>query len=303
MGSTQGELDRVCASYATTEAVTNDLALASRKPVDTESAEWFAKLVRTIEGEVVPRLMLALRTSGTVVSKPAADGSGPAVEVGEFVRFLLISDVAEIRLYVEALRARGHTLSRLCTDVFTPAARHLGQLWEDDACDFTQVTVALCRLQQVVHQVSWSLPGSAGALRSSSRILLTVTEKDSHTFGLVVVAEFFRRAGWDVIEDYGGPARQMSARVRDEWFDIIGLSVSTDRRVPAAVTLVRDLRRASRNPRVAVMLGGPLFLRQPQLADEIGADAVAADGNSAVALACGLLARMAATDSSGAAMS
>jgi methanogenic corrinoid protein MtbC1 len=296
-------LDRVCASFAATRVDSNGLALAERKPVDTESAEWFAKLVRTIEGEVVPRLMLALRTNDTAVAKPATDSSGPAVEVGEFVRFLLISDVAEIRLYVEALRARGHALSRLCTDVFTPAARRLGEMWEEDACDFTQVTVALCRLQQVVHQVSWSLPGSAGALRSSSRVLLTVTEKDPHTFGLVVVAEFFRRAGWDVIEDYGGSARQTAGRVREEWFDIVGLSVSTDRRVAAAKTLVRDLRRVSRNPRVAVILGGPLFLRQPRLADDIGAEAVASDGNSAVALACRLLARMAAAESKGAPVS
>jgi methanogenic corrinoid protein MtbC1 len=57
---------------------------------------------------------------------------------------------------------------------------------------------------------------------------------------------------------------------------------------------IRSVRRASHNPDLYVMVGGPLFLAQPDLVTRVGADAAATDAASAVRQAGGLLAVRAA---------
>ena len=49
------------------------------------------------------------------------------------------------------------------------------------------------------------------------------------------------------------------------------------------------MRRASCNPAIGVMVGGPAFTRSPHLAALVGADATAADGQQAVVQARTLL--------------
>jgi methanogenic corrinoid protein MtbC1 len=75
----------------------------------------------------------------------------------------------------------------------------------------------------------------------------------------------------------------------------VGVSVSTEERVGPAATLVRTVRKASCNARLAVMAGGPVFLRVPEVADRLGVDAIATDGREAVARARQLLANITAS--------
>ena len=49
---------------------------------------------------------------------------------------------------------RGASVETLYLDLLAPTARHLGDLWDADVCDFTEVTVGLGRLQQVLHELS-----------------------------------------------------------------------------------------------------------------------------------------------------
>jgi len=48
---------------------------------------------------------------------------------------------------------------------------------------------------------------------------------------------------------------------------------------------IKAARKTSRNPRLAIMVGGPLFLRQPALAGTVGADGMSEDAPAALALA------------------
>lgn len=261
---------------------------------ERQPQRWIDRLARIIEGEIVPRLMLTHRSEATVMAAPAADTRVDDADVESFVRFLLGSDVAEVQAYVESLRTRGQPLESLCLELFTPAARRLGRLWEEDRCDFTEVTVALCRLQQTVRRLGFTLLDEAGLPAPvGPRVLLTVTPDEQHTFGMVIVAEFFRSAGWDVIDDTTGSARELGARVRDDWFDLVGISVSTPDRLRPAAALVRTLRRASCNRSLAVIAGGPVFLGRPALAGQVGADLAVDDGRAAVAAGYRLLGTMA----------
>ena len=108
---------------------------------------------------------------------------------------------------------------------------------------------------------------------------------------LMMVKEFFVRAGWHVIGGPGIPAADILARVGSEWFDCIGVSVGSDVHLEGLADWLLAIRKASKNAAIAVLLGGPRFVEQPELAVLLGADATAADARDAVRQAERLAAR------------
>lgn len=259
-----------------------------------EAAEvipWLDRLVRTIEGEVIPRLMLAHRADEVLSAAPSA-----GLDVDQFVRTLRASDTATLIQRVEALQAQGVTLESVFLDLLAPAARRLGELWEEDECDFTEVTVALCRLQHVARRIGQQRAEEFKPGEPNPRVLLTVTFGDQHIFGLAVVSEFFRRAGWEVVEDSSGSMGDLTQLVRHEWFDLVGLSVSTEDRLGPAAALVQALRRASLNRKLGVFAGGAALAGRAERIAQIGADAGATDAQQAVRQANEWVAGMRVTD-------
>jgi hypothetical protein len=156
------------------------------------------KLESIIDGEIIPRLMLMHRES-----EQAADGAPKAVadeelaaHVAEFANLVLKFDVNVLAAYINVLRQRGVDTESLLLKLFAPAARKLGEMWEADAIDFVDVTVGTSRLQQLLHQ--FSLPAQTDATGPARRVLLLPTPSEQHTFGLLMVGDFFRRYGWEV---------------------------------------------------------------------------------------------------------
>ncbi len=241
------------------------------------SAERLANLASTIETQVIPRLMLAHRAPAAAPGERDAPGSA---EVAELAALVVAHDANVAHSYVEALRARGTSLETVYLELLAPAARHLGRLWEADLCDFTEVTLGLCRLQQVLNDLSAEFHADLDAPQHGRRALLVPAPGEQHTFGLSMVAEFFRRAGWDV---WGEAASkdELVALVRVEWFAVIGFSVSSETRLEVLAGAVRAIRRASRNRCLGVLVGGRVFVEHPELVPFVGADATAVDARHA----------------------
>jgi methylmalonyl-CoA mutase cobalamin-binding domain/chain len=244
-------------------------------------------LVRTIESEVIPRLVLARR----VVAPRASEGFTASTDDALELAALVIGRDESLAIsYVEAMRARGVSPEMLCLELLAPAARHLGKLWDQDRCSFMEVTLGLWRLQRVLCDLSPMLRGCGGAPRAGGlRALLVPVHGEQHTFGLYMVAEFFRRAGWEVSSGPIATRAELVRTVRDEGFSLLGISVSSERHLEAVAASIRAVRRASRNRAIAVMVGGQIFGEQPDLARRLGADATAVDARQAILQAHNLL--------------
>jgi methanogenic corrinoid protein MtbC1 len=242
-----------------------------------------ARLVRTIEGEIVPRLVLARRVAGGVPPAEVVTGRPPdEVDVRELVRLLLTHEVGVASAYVETVRQRGASLESVCLALLAPAARELGLLWEEDECDFMQVTVGLCRLHHLLRELSPEFRSDSNERKSQRNILLAPIPGDQHIFGLALVAEFLRKAGWDVWNEYPLNAGSVLEVVKQNWFAVIGLSVGSETRIDEVASLIRALRSASKNRAVGILVGGPILVARPELAVLMGADATASDGPMAV---------------------
>ena len=274
-------------------AANSGLVLSRGAAARAESRHRHSVLARAIETLVIPRMVQAHRDSAaTGFAAASSSGVLTTESVQEFARLILTNEVPTATACLAAMRARGAALETLYLDLLAPVARYLGELWKEDLCDFTQVTTGLWRLQQVLREFGASFHHEVVNLDPSRHALLVPAPGEQHTFGLVMVAEFFRRAGWGV---WSGTPESMSdllAMVRGEWFAVVGFSVACGNRLEALAAGIRQVRRASRNRRIGIMVGGPLFAEQPNLVSEVGADATASDGRQAVLNAAALLDRL-----------
>ena len=268
-------------------------AEAARADETREEAELrMTLLAKAIEYEIIPRLMLAHRTQHECLTLPAIQTHVVTqLDVTEFAKLVLFQDESVAQACVDAMRVRGISVETIYLDLLAPVARYLGELWEQDLCDFTEVTIGLGRLQQVLHETSAAFGQAARRPMSGRRVLLLPCPGEQHTFGIAMVAEFFHRAGWDVA---GGPAQagaDPQDMVQREWFDVVGFSVGSESHVGALCECIRSVRKASRNPNVGIIAGGPVFVLNPEYATRIPVDAVALNGRDAPALADELAAR------------
>lgn len=241
-------------------------------------------LARTIESEIIPRLMLAHRLSTGARAMPAETQTpAPIVvtpaEVEQFCEIIVRKPLGMARDYIDGLRGRGMSLETVIGSVLSETARHLGRLWESDRCNFVDVTVGLSRLQQLLRVYGPAFEGDKAADEPSPRILLSSIPGEQHTFGLSVVEEYFRRAGWLVEMETGVTQPGLIERVGAEWFDVIGLSASGEAAGKTIAALIATLRAASLNRSVQILMGGFLFHDRPELALELGADGGARDAN------------------------
>lgn len=267
-----------------------DLEDSCRIP-EAVAAPHFQSLVKAVEGEIVPRLLLARRSSPAVpvpANQPAVD-SGDA---DELARLLLMHEVDIPYAYVESVRYRGVEVRDIYIRLLAPAARRLGEMWEQDECDFMQVTMGLGRLHQLLQRVSLLTPGperldSRGLGR---RALLATAPGEVHSFGIMMVSQFFRQNGWEVWNEFPDSERDLAACVRAHSFAVVGISAGSEARFDAVASAVRAIRRASLNPAVGIMVGGPLFNAVSDLALRVGADATAVDGEQAALRAEGVCA-------------
>lgn len=259
-------------------------------PEYSPSAARLANLVRTIEGEVIPRLVLAHRNVEQNALVFGIRVKLPSIEdVVEFAALAVDHDASFLTAHVQKLRARGMPIESIYMDLLAPSARHLGQMWDDDLCDFTTVTMALWRLQQVLRNLGSSFHIDAAASGEDHRALLASMPGEQHTFGLFMVAEFFRRAGWEVLDSPMQSCKELLEVIKREKFALAGLSAARLAVLDELTALIAEMRLASRNRGIKILVGGPAFLDRPELVRRVGADAMARDGREAVALAQDML--------------
>lgn len=249
-----------------------------------------AQLARAIEADVIPRLVQAHRNTTPAANSDIA-GSMPqsAAQVSDFVKLIVGNSEADTHAAIEAKRRAGMSVEALYLDLFTPAARALGDMWLEDECDFSTVTVALGRLQRLLRELSPAFGTEIEYPANGRRALFAQPPEEQHSFGLSMVAEFFRREGWDVAGVVGGASDDPAVRVSKEWVDVVGFSIGSEARLDWLRQRILAVRVASRNPEVIVLVGGPLFTLFPQWVAQVGADATAQDAKDAPRVAARLL--------------
>jgi MerR family transcriptional regulator, light-induced transcriptional regulator len=234
-------------------------ALAER----SDAKARLSKLAQALESDVIPRLV------GAHGKQPRAAVHLEPREIEGFVGLLRNGTDAELAAAVAAAHRRGLAVEAIFLELFAPSARLLGELWVADRCDFSTVTICLGRLQRLLREWSPAFGTEIEHPANGRRILLAQHSDEQHSFGLSVP--------------------DPSAQVSREWFDAVGFSIGSETRIDWLKERIAQVRKVTRNRSVVVLVGGPLFVLQPEWAQSVGADASGHDGGQAPKLAEDLL--------------
>jgi methanogenic corrinoid protein MtbC1 len=257
----------------------------ARKRAAEAARERCLALGQVVQTEIIPQLMLLHPRLVSEAAKPTFKPD--AEQVAAFTDLTLAPDDAAMIEAFSALVAEAHPVERLFLDLLAPAAALLGRMWDEDLCDFIEVTTGVARLQRLVAR--FRINGDTIPLDGKRRLLLMSAPGEQHTFGVRIVEQFLRRAGWEVAIGLSSNQEEIAALVASECFGVVGLTLSNETRINQLAMAIRSVREASRNRSIAVMVGGPVFLEHPELVRRVGADASAVDAPTAVLLAERLL--------------
>jgi methanogenic corrinoid protein MtbC1 len=266
------------------EEVSTDLGAADSAPLGAFPRRPLDLLSHAIRAEIIPRIVLSRAAPPVPAGGPAQriPGVRPSAKlIAEFADIVLLRDEATAYAYIAASRDRGVPLEDIYLDLLAPTARCLGDMWGEDQIDFTQVTVGVWRLHQVLHEFGPAFQHETRQRELGLMVLLVPGPGEQHTFGLSMVGEFFRRAGWLVRSGPWATTNDLANMVRGENFSLIGFSLSSETRLDSLANDIRVVRRVSRNRKIGVMVGGRVFSDHPQSCADIGADGMAADGRQA----------------------
>ncbi|GEN98961.1 hypothetical protein NSE01_07940 [Novosphingobium sediminis] len=131
------------------------------------------------------------------IAASAGGGLITPEDVALFSSLPLTLQADELLVHVEEYIARGVGIDSIFVDLLAPAARRLGVLWEEDLCDFLDVTIGLWRLQEVMREIAWGSPIVTGPISAPRRALFSPMPGEQHSFGATMVHEVFVRAAWD----------------------------------------------------------------------------------------------------------
>lgn len=173
------------------------------------------------------------------------------------------------------LMALGLDMETLYVDTIPQAARLFHDWWELEQIDFVSVTRGTFQLEELIYALSVDFimaNRSENQAGKGFNALLVNSPGSHHSLGLLILSQFFKRYGWQVISSNQFSAADMSTAVRSEWIDLLGISMSDGRQVSLMTPLIAKLRRLSSNPHLQIMVGGPLLRFEPELATLVGAD-------------------------------
>jgi MerR family transcriptional regulator, light-induced transcriptional regulator len=268
--------------------------IALRNKSEAQQAKTFqTTLAAVVEGQVIPRLMLAHKVAKASEALDGADliqrataphpGVNPDI-VKTFTALVLTGSLEDLEDYVVTMTREGFSSHDIYLDLMAPTARLLGQYWEDDLCSFTDVTIGLGKLQTLLYRLSASQPGPK-PIDNPPQAFFFTPEGSQHSLGIRIVEELFRDAGWQTQCEINIPVASLCDIVRTQSFDIIGISLSAEGQVEQTRDIITRLREASANRDVQVLIGGKLILDDPDLALRLGADLSARDGKEAIVIA------------------
>lgn len=272
------------------------------KPSESETAAAFNGCASgdpvnlVLEGDILPRLMVAQMVDGSLrhlEERIEIDSQ----DKHRFVLSPLKLEAPGLMEEVDRFLASGVSVEDVFLDLLAPAARHLGDLWGRDECDFVDVTMGVWRLQEVMREISLRAPRvpdrssshdpdgdglQPGAGCHARTALFCPVPGDVHSFGAQMIEEVFARAGWQSEVLLQPERRDLIDHVSRNPVDLIGLTISRSGPPAALASLVKAIRNAAANPQMVVLVGGLAINQNPALVAEIGADGTGVDACAAL---------------------
>ena len=252
-------------------------------PIHAGPQEHLNWLVDTIETSIIPQLIDSHpNTESQQQAKQALSESIEHPQKVQELVDLILQDASQAEQRITDYCAAGIPLEEIYLRLISPSARRLGEMWNEDMCSFVDVTIGLWRMKQIMHDLSPVFQEYSRTSQYSPKAMLIPMTGSQHTLGLFMVSEFFRKAGWKVWGELSAQPSEIVTKASNEWFDLIGISVSIQEQFTELNNFIQTLKNASKNPEVGIMVGGPLFIAHPELISQVQADIIGLNAQEAI---------------------
>jgi len=216
-------------------------------------------LLETVQSEIIPRLLLSHRDDAVVGTTCESRGLPTNDEIDEFAHLAVAQDIPTALARIQTYCTDGLSLEAILVHLIAPTARLLGDQWLSDERLFTEVTLGLGALQQLVFILG---PRVADVPSNDGFVLLTAAPGEQHTLGLYIAGEFIRKAGYGVLVAPTMPSAELLEFVASESVGAVGFTVSNTHLLKPLASLIALVRRSSRNRRLEIVVGGALDLTE-----------------------------------------
>jgi len=249
-----------------------------------------SSILSIVEAQIIPRLLVSKRIGKphlTLVSSSKAMPSKKEIET--FTDLCVSESSKDAQSFVDDFLDTGLSTEDIFLGLLTPAAKYLGSQWDDDRMDFSQVNLGLVRLHSIANEIRRTSKSGQLVKGKAKRVMIASAPGSMHMLGTTIVADFFHKEDWQVVVAISSSANELVKTVSNEWFDVLGLSLSIDQQLTGLADLIDQFKSLSLNPRMVVMLGGPIFSTKKLDANDFGAHGICDNAKHAVGLAVSLL--------------
>ena len=260
---------------------------------ELDDAEMKLWLNKTIESEIIPRLLMGhkLEPANDQFIRQINEINITQVEIVDFCQILLDGPIEDSFSFIDKMQKSGHTLVSLYMNLIPASCRRLQHLWENDENSFTEVTVALGRAQNLIHQLSPLFMSQGNLAHYQGNALLINAPGSQHTLGILILGEFFKLNGWNTTVEIETSSAELKDRINLQAYDLLAISISCEDQWDTMEALLNEVKKVSKNKGILTMVGGPLFDYKPELVKACSADACALTAEEAIKTVSDLLAQ------------
>jgi methanogenic corrinoid protein MtbC1 len=249
-------------------AVYNETQASLRQLVETLPGESVANLAR----EVLSRVAQRDHELPANLQRPTED------QIEELAHALIDRDDHAGADFIQNVQAMGASPEAIYLKYLAAAARKLGVWWEHDRVTFVQVTLGSGRIISIMRGMRSLFVPKVEPSRKAA--VFAAVPGETHTIGIRMAADHFRKDGWDITLKIGLSHDELIESIDWSETGLIGLSIGGEHSVEALTRLILAIR--VHGPAVEVLVSGQDTPHTKELAKMLGADASVGTADEAI---------------------
>jgi len=195
-----------------------------------------------------------------------------AEEINQLANLLLDTKEGSFELAITVLKTHGASIDYIVLELIPEIARQFGKQWEDDSLSFADVSMGVNKLERAIHKLDYLFQANQLDRQQNKAIFITGSPGSQHSLGSLIFANFLTFSGWQVHRPNQVNLDSIVYGVSSKMLQAIAISVSTNEQLEQLPDLIDLLRQKSQNPKIIVLIGGPLYNKSPEAFDHIQAE-------------------------------
>ncbi len=193
-------------------------------------------------------------------------------EVNKLTNLLLDSQEGSFEFAITILKTHGAPIDYIVLELIPEIARRFGKQWEDDTLSFADVSMGVSKLERAIHKLDYLFQANQLDRQKNKAIFISGFPGSQHSLGSLIFSNYLIFSGWQVHRPNQTSIDSIVHGVSSKILQALAISVSTNEQLEQLPSLINLLRQKSQNPKIIVLIGGPLYNKAPDAFDHIQAE-------------------------------